>query len=157
MNWFVLYVKPKQELKVAQQLSTMNIEAYAPYKKEIRQWSDRKKKIDVPLFTSYVFVKLSEKERNLVFDVPGVVRYLFWLGQPAIARDKEIEKIKDWLAHDKVDDSVICQYKPGDNITINHGIFKGKEAQIEEVGKSAMRMILKELGVVVQVRMKALA
>ena len=156
MNWFVLYVKPKQELKVAQQLANINVEAYAPYKKEIRQWSDRKKKIDVPLFTSYVFVKLLEKERSLVFDVPGVVRYLFWLSQPAIVRDKEIETLKSWLKHDDFQDSVVSQYKPGDNITINNGILKGKEVQIEEVGRSTMRMILKELGVVVQVGIKEL-
>lgn len=48
MNWFVLYVKPKQELKVAQQLANINVETYAPYKKEIRQWSDRKKKLMSP-------------------------------------------------------------------------------------------------------------
>jgi len=156
MNWFVLYVKPKQELKVAQQLANINVEAYAPYKKEIRQWSDRKKKIDVPLFTSYVFVKLLEKERSLVFDVPGVVRYLFWLGKPAIAREEEITRLKDWLEDDEVDDLMVSQFEPGDKITINNGILKGKEAQIEEVGRSTMRMILKELGVVVQVRMKEL-
>lgn len=156
MNWFVLYVRPKQEIKVAQQLASINIEAYAPCRKEIRQWSDRKKRIDVPLFTSYVFVKLSERERILVFDVPGVVRYLYWLGKPAIARDQEIETLKNWLEHDEVDDLVVSQFKPGDHITINRGILKGKEAQIEEIGKSTVRMILKELGIVVQAKIKEL-
>ncbi|HEA31103.1 MAG TPA: UpxY family transcription antiterminator [Leeuwenhoekiella sp.] len=156
MNWYVLYVKPKQEIKVAQQLSRINIEAYAPYRKEIRQWSDRKKRIDVPLFNSYVFVNLSEKERQLVFEVPGVVRYLYWLGKPAVARDGEIETLKNWLEHDEVHDLVVSQFNPGDQITINSGVLKGKEAQIEEVGKSTVRMILKELGVVVQAKIKEL-
>ncbi|WP_241077710.1 UpxY family transcription antiterminator [Flavimarina sp. Hel_I_48] len=157
MNWFVVYVKPKQEIKVCEQLSDLDVEAYAPCRKETRQWSDRKKQVDIPLFTSYVFVKLSEKERSLVFDVPGVVRYLFWLGKPAIVREKEIATLKDWLESDEIDDVAISQYKAGDRITINKGVLKGREAQIQKVGKATIRMILKELGVVVQVNVREFA
>jgi len=46
---------------------------------QIKQWSDRKKKTETPLIPSYVFVNIEEKNRNDVFEVPGVVRYLFWL------------------------------------------------------------------------------
>lgn len=64
---------------------------------KIQQRSDRKVKVEVPLFNNYIFVQLLEKDRNLIFDSPGVVRYLFWLGKHAIVKDHEIATIKEWL------------------------------------------------------------
>jgi hypothetical protein len=49
-------------------------------------------------FNSYVFVQLSDADRNLFFQSLGVVRYLFWLGKAAIVRDEEIDTIKKWLS-----------------------------------------------------------
>ena len=97
MNWFVIYTKPQQELKVLERLQKINIEAYCPVVEEIRQWSDRKKKIVVPLIKSYVFVRLHLEERSKVFEIPGVVRYLFWMGNPAIVYDHEINALKTSL------------------------------------------------------------
>ena len=94
MNWYVLYVQSRKEKKVAEMLQEMKVQVYCPHIKEIRQWSDRKKTIESPLFKSYVFVRLQDRERQLVFGVPGVVRYLFWLGKPAVVRDEEIQAIK---------------------------------------------------------------
>ena len=76
-KWFVVYTKPRNELKVSQRLSVLGVENYTPTKIEVRQWSDRKKKILVPLLPSMVLVSIHEKEVNKVFEVPGVVRYLF--------------------------------------------------------------------------------
>jgi hypothetical protein len=59
----------------------------------VRQWSDRKKKVVVPLFNSYVFVQVADSDRSLVFQSVGAVRYLFWLAT-AIVRDEEIGTIK---------------------------------------------------------------
>ena len=56
MNWYVLYTKPKWEKKVAEQLQAMGIDCYCPLVMKERQWSDRKKKVEMPLFNSYVFV-----------------------------------------------------------------------------------------------------
>jgi len=66
---------------------------------QIKQWSDRKKKTETPLIASYVFVNIEEKNRNDVFDIPGVVRYLFWLGKPAIVREVEILALKEDLLY----------------------------------------------------------
>ena len=79
MNWLVLYTKPHFEIKVAQILNSLGITAYCPTLKLIKQYSDRKKKAETPLLRSYVFVQIDDKERNRVFSVPGVIRYLFWL------------------------------------------------------------------------------
>ena len=151
-NWYALYTKPRWEKKVAKQLEEIDIETYCPTVTEVRQWSDRKKKVTTPLFKSYVFVHLPEKERTRVFDVPGVVQYIFWLGKPAIIRDKEIETIKHWLEDGRAEDVEIGHLTPGDKITIAGGSFKGQDAVIEKIGKKRLRLVLKSLDCVVNVK-----
>lgn len=152
MNWYAIYTKPRWEKKVAQRLQESGIETYCPCVTEVRQWSDRKKKVTTPLFKSYVFVRLTEKQRSLVFDVPGVVQYIFWLGKPAIIRDCEIETIRKWLEEDNVEDVEISHLTQGDKITIASGSFKGQEAIIDKVGKKRLRLLLKSLDCVISVK-----
>jgi hypothetical protein len=78
-SWHVIYTKPRAEKKVEERLNNFGIEAFCPVKQQIKQWSDRKKKILVPVLPSMVLVNIDEKNRNRVFDIPGVVRYMFWL------------------------------------------------------------------------------
>ena len=92
MNWFVLYTNSRAELKVAQRLEQLGVEAYCPVRMEVRERSDRKKRIAVPLLPSMVLVKVEEKNRNRVFEVQGVVRYLYWLSKPACVTEEEVEK-----------------------------------------------------------------
>ena len=152
MNWYALYTKPRWEKKVAAELEERGIESYCPVTTEIRQWSDRKKKVTSPLFKSYVFVRLKDKERGKVFDVPGVVQYIFWLGKPAIIRDREIAIIREWLEDDRVEEVEVGHLTPGDKITIAEGSFKGQEAIISEISKKRIRLILRSLDCVVNVR-----
>ena len=154
MSWYVLYTKPRTEKRVAESLEQMGVEVYCPLITEIKQWKDRKKKLKTPLFKSYVFIKLEEKNRNRVFDVPGVVRYLFWLGKPAIVRNEEIEVIQKWLDGEKVDDAKVDHLNQGDKISIKNGVFKDHEAIIREVGNRKMRLILPKLGCTVEVLTK---
>ena len=95
MPWYVLFTKPKSEKKVAEKLEQKGIEVCCPVRVEVRQWSDRKKKVEVPLLPSMVLVKLEDNERHLVFETQGVVRYLFWLGEPATVSESEIEALLD--------------------------------------------------------------
>ena len=71
-------------------LNDLGVEVYCPVKTEVRQWSDRKKKVIVPVLPSMVLVHLKETDRDQVFLVPGVLRYLFWLGKAAQVSSKEI-------------------------------------------------------------------
>lgn len=144
--WYVLYTKPKTERKVADRLQKAKIEVYCPVYTEVRQWSDRKKKVTLPLFTSYVFVKLKEKDRYKVFDIPGVIKYLYWLGKPAVVKDAEIEVIQDWLGEKEVDDVQVERLSPGDRVTIKSGVFSNREAIIDRVGVKRVRLILVSLG-----------
>jgi transcriptional antiterminator RfaH len=96
-KWFVLCTKPRNELKVTERLTRIGVEVYTPTKIEVRQWSDRKKKILVPLLPSMVLVQLLEKEVELVFDVPGAVRFLFEHGKRASVSNEEVLAMKSYL------------------------------------------------------------
>lgn len=145
MTWFVLYTKPRSEKKVAEQLKKMGVTVYCPLVTQIHQWSDRKKKIEVPLLNSYVFVQLEAQHREMVFQVQGVVRYIFWLGRPAVVRDQEIEVMKLWLANDGID-AKVEKIQRGDHMQVPSGPFKGKEGVVEEIGKNRIQLVLLELG-----------
>ena len=96
-KWFVIYTKPRTELKVSQRLSVLGIENYTPTRIEVRQWSDRKKKILVPLLPTMVLVNIHEKEVNKVFEVAGVVRYLFENQKRAEVSNEEVLAMKYYL------------------------------------------------------------
>jgi len=132
----------------------MGIEVYCPMVSEVRQWSDRKKIVNTPLFTSYVFVKLKEKDREQVFEVPGVVRYLFWLGKPANVKEDEIQTIRNWVEDDNVMEMTVADFSPGDRMTIPKGVFKDQEGLIKDVGKNKMRLVLLGLGCTVTVKIR---
>jgi transcriptional antiterminator RfaH len=70
-----------------------------PTKIEVRQWSDRKKKILVPLLPSMVLVSLHENQANKVFDAPGVIRYMFEYGKRAIVSNEEVVAMQYYLEH----------------------------------------------------------
>ena len=93
-QWFVLYTKPKHELKVKENLSSIGIESFCPTVVSDRIWSDRIKKVREVIIKSIVFVKCSDIERNNVFDITSTLRYLFYSGKPAIVLENEIEHLK---------------------------------------------------------------
>ena len=97
-NWFVVYTKPRHELKVLDHLSILGVESYTPTKIEVRKWSDRKKKVTVCLLPSMVLVCLQENEVNKVFEVPGVRRYLFVHGERARVKNDEMLAMKYYIA-----------------------------------------------------------
>jgi len=82
-------------MKVAERLEKIGVAAYCPARMEMRQRSDRKEKICVPLLPSIVLVNIDEREKSKVFDVQGVVRYLYWLEQPAKVSVDEVLTLKE--------------------------------------------------------------
>ena len=151
MNWYVVYTKPKWEKKVAERLNEIGVVAYCPLVTKISQWSDRKKRISVPLFNSYVFVQMEDKDRNRVFEISGAVRYLFWLGKPAVVKDLEIEAIRQWLSAPDVYEVALDQWKKGDKITLESGPFISQTAIIQEVKQNHYLLILESLGCMLRV------
>jgi transcriptional antiterminator RfaH len=154
MNWYVVYTKPKWEKKVSDKLNEVGIECYCPIIIQIKQWSDRKKKVQIPLFNSYVFVKLADSERNSVFQVSGVVRYLFWLGKPAVVRDEEIAIIKKNLSDPNISDVLVETYKKGDKVKLDVGVFANHNAIVQEVTNTHYILVLESLGCVLKMKYK---
>lgn len=152
MNWYVVYTKPKWEKRVSEQLQKFGINSYCPLTHKVQQYSDRKKKVVVPLFNNYVFVQLSEKDRNLVFLSPGVVRYLFWLGKHAIVKDHEISTIKNWVEKGDKLEITLTPYKIGETIKLNSGAFIDQNAVIKEITNTHFILVLESLGCVLKVK-----
>ena len=146
MNWYVLYTRPKWELKIYKALLEHNIEAYCPTYSEVRQWSDRKKKVTKPYFNSYVFVRLEGANRNRVFDIPGVVRFLFWQGKAAMVQDEEIQLMKEYLDGEQQVAPRLEQLSVGEKVTFSRGALKDRDAIIEEIGHKQVLLVLPALG-----------
>ena len=97
MNWYVLITKPRSEKKVEEKLLSLGINAYCPTRSEIRFWSDRKKRIEVPVLPSMVLVNIEDKDLNKVFASSRVVRYMFWLGKRALVKQSEVDILRKYL------------------------------------------------------------
>lgn len=126
MTWKVIYVSSRAEKKVATRLQQEGIESYVPLKKELKQWSDRKKTIETPMISGYVFVKPDALQRDKVLQFQGVLQYVRYNSGDAIIRDIEIEALKSietkgYFVEGKFSDNL----NTGDKIKIQHGPFKG--------------------------------
>lgn len=151
-NWYVLYTKPRNEKKVAERLEREGFESYCPLIRAMRQWSDRKKKVSVPMFPSYVFVHLTARERLEVVKVSGVMNFIFWQGVPAIVRDEEIKAVRK-IEENGSDISVTSlQVEKGQLVTIPAGPFKGQKGVVDQVNKNNILIYIEQLGY--QVRFK---
>jgi transcriptional antiterminator RfaH len=140
MTWYVLYTKPQNEKKVAAILSLKGIEVYCPLHTVVKQWSDRKKKVVLPIFKSYVFVALENyvTGNSTVLNIRGSVRFLWWLGKPAVVRDEEIETIKNFLNEYK-NVPVTAEISEGQNVRVTEGVFKDREGKVIKIkGKRAV-------------------
>ena len=144
-KWFVVHTRPQQELKVASQLSAMGITNYCPTVTLIKQYSDRKKKVIKPLLSSYVMVELEEKDRNKVFDCSGIVRYLFFLGKPAVVPAPQINLMQDHLSG-VYNDFKVTTLRVGDSHTISEGPFSGVLGKVVETDNTKVKLELASLG-----------
>lgn len=131
MKWYVLYTKPRNEKKVTALLAEKDINVYCPVKEEIRQWSDRKKKVAEPVFKSYIFVQLEDYKKDSVevLLTPGAVRFLWWNGKPGVVRGNEIKAIQDFL-NDYKDAEITVELKAGEHIKVKEGPLKDAEGKI---------------------------
>ena len=153
-KWFVVYIRPQQETKVASQLSAMGITNYCSTVTLIKQYSDRKKKVIKPLLSSYVMVELEEKDRNKVFDYSGIVRYLFFLGKPAVVPAPQINLMQDHLSG-VYNDFKVTTLRVGDSHTISEGPFSGVLGKVVETDNTKVKLELASLGMRIILRKQA--
>ena len=153
-KWFVVYTRPQQELKVAEQLSAMGITNYCPTITLVKQYSDRKKKVTRPLLSSYVMVELEDKERNKVFACSNIVRYLFFLGKPAVVPASDITLMQNHL-NGVYNDSKVTTLSVGDSYTITEGPFSGVLGKVVETNNTKVKLELASLGMRITLKKQA--
>lgn len=151
MPWYVLITKPKSEKKVALKLEEKGIEVCCPVRTEMRQWSDRNKKVEVPLLPSMILVKLSDNERSQVFKVFGAVRYLYWLGKPATVSEAEVEALLD-INVNSMTVLAVEELKPGTIIDVKGLGMVIEKGTVKYVSGNQCWVVLHNLGYVIKLQ-----
>jgi transcription antitermination factor NusG len=145
-QWYALYTRPRWEKKVAELLAKKKVEVYCPLNKVHRQWADRKKVVLEPLFTSYVFVHVSEKEHLDIKQTDGVINFVYWLNKPAVIRNEEIDTIKKFL--NEYDHVTVerTQVNLNDRVRIINGPLMMWEGNVVEIRTNTVKITLPSLG-----------
>lgn len=154
MNWYVIYTKSRSEKTVADKLAKVGIQVFCPLLRRKKLWSDRWKWVEEPLFRSYCFVRLEDNNRDQIFSVPGVVRYVFHCGKPAIIREKEMNLLKSWLIEYDHESIQAESLNVNDRIRIRSGALMDKEAEILERKGNYALLLLEDLGLQVRVDLR---
>ena len=155
-KWFVVYSKPRCEKKIDDALIRQGITSYCPVRIIEKQWTDRKKIIEEPIFRSYVFVHINELEKNVVLQTLHVLNFVYYLGKPAIIRDEEIDLIKRFLMDSDVTVNLISSvgFKKDTKVRVSHGIFQDKQGTVIRDGKKKVYVQIESLGQVMVVEFK---
>jgi transcription antitermination factor NusG len=154
-KWHALYTKARAEKKVLEQLTQMGIKAYLPLKRVLRQWSDRKKWVDVPVISSYIFIKIPETDYRKVFDARGVVAYVSYKGKAVTIPDHEIEAMRRTIENNIDFDVQQRELKKGEEITITSGPLKGIKGIIKEVqGNKKLYISISNIGYTLVINME---
>tara|TARA_A100001011_G_C13765690_1_gene617118 strand:+ start:50 stop:511 length:462 start_codon:yes stop_codon:yes gene_type:complete len=152
MNWYVLYTKPRSEKKVEEELLSLGIHAYCPTRSEVRLWSDRKKRIEIPLLPSMVLVNIDDEHINRVFESSLVVRYMFWLGKRATVRQSEIDFLKNYLnGNYSIIDSKLLGIKVGDSFSLSS--FNNEKGIVNRISNNNIWIYLKSIGYSVKLKL----
>ena len=146
-KWYALYTKPRWEKKVSSVLNNKGVECWCPLRKTEKQWSDRKKIVEEPLFTSYVFVNIDESERTKVLMTDGILNFVYYVGKPAVIRNEEIELIKKYLSESQATVSLqsLSSLDENTRIKVNHGVFMDSTGTVLKGGRKKVFVKLESL------------
>lgn len=147
-NWYAIYTKSRSEKKLFVELQQKGLECYMPLKKELRVWSDRKKWVESPLFTSYVFVRVDKFGYFEALNSPWAVRYVCFEGKAIPIPENQIDAIKLFLADSERDIELTSRnLKKGDLLEVTNGPLKGVNGELIQIrGKSRIVLRFPSLG-----------
>ena len=132
VHWYALYTRPRHERKVDQQLRDKEIVSFLPMRKMLKQWSDRKKWIEEPLFRCYLFVHADPVDRLRALQTYGIVRMVSFLGKPAVVQDEEIVTIQRIIQEDPGVEAM-PRFNVGDRVEVISGPLRGLKGQLESI------------------------
>ena len=136
-HWHALYVRSRSEKKVLSQLEDMGLEAYLPLITVVKQWSDRRKKVEEPLFKSYVFVNSSDKQYISILNVYGVVKFVCFEKEAVVVPENQILAIKKFVRDYEHGEEYKMQndedLKVGQRVRIINGPMKGLVGRLDTI------------------------
>ena len=149
-NWYALYTAPRAEKKVQQQLQLRGYQNYLPIQTRTHLWSDRKKKVDVPVISSYVFIKCQPKDFMFVKSVPGVAAFLSLGSKPTPIDAKVIADLQFMIANAEEQIEFTGEnLAVGDRVEVIKGKLKGLTGElIERQGEYKFLIRLDKFGCV---------
>ena len=140
MSWYAIYTRPRHEKKVHAQLTDKEIKTFLPLITRKRQWKDRKKSVEMPLFSSYLFVNFEYKYRFDVLETDGVVKIVNFNGVPAVVPDWQIESLKQMLTFPKTIE-LENYIRPGEIVEVIEGPMQGMRGTVVN-RKNSNRLVL---------------
>jgi len=145
-EWFVIYTRPRWEKKVDQLLKQQDIISYCPLRTVENQWADRKKIVEFPLFSSYVFVKMNPIEELKVRQTYGVINFIYFMGKPAVIRENEMDKIRELIIKNPTAEIMsLKEISVGDRVSIKNGVLCNKEGSVLKVTGKTVLMVFDNL------------
>ena len=133
-KWYAIYTNPRAEKQVRDRLLETVVEVFLPLQKTYRIWSDRKKLVEVPLLSSYVFVKVKPIEYPKVYQTFGVVRFVTFEGQPASIPQKQIDNLRLLINSDAEIEVSSEKFEQGDNVEVIRGSLIGLTGELVKRG-----------------------
>jgi transcription antitermination factor NusG len=133
-KWYALYTRPRAEKLVYQRLVEAGIETFLPLQKTYRMWSDRKKLVERPLLSSYIFVKTRSKNFPIVYRTNGVVKFISFEGQPVSIPQKQIDNLRLLINSDAEIEVSSEKFAPGDNVEVVSGSLVGLTGELVKIG-----------------------
>jgi transcriptional antiterminator RfaH len=133
-KWYALYTRPRAEKLVYSRLVEEGIETFLPLQKTYRMWSDRKKLVEKPLLTSYIFVKTTRKRFPVVYKTIGVVKFVSFEGQPVSIPQKQIDNLRLLINSDTEIEVTSEKFEQGDNVEVINGALIGLTGELIRIG-----------------------
>ncbi|MCE2708982.1 MAG: UpxY family transcription antiterminator [Bacteroidota bacterium] len=134
LHWYVMYTTSRAEKKVADRLQNEGLEVFLPLVEELRQWSDRKKKVQKALFNGYVFVKTHRNNLWNCLQVPGAVKFVNFSGVPATIREEDVEIIQRVVATGVAIETDGSEIAPGEKVKVIGGSLQNMIGECIEKG-----------------------
>lgn len=157
-KWFVFYCKSRHEKKVADRLRKDGFSVFLPLQTVMQQWSDRKKKVEEPLFKGYIFVLCEEINLFRVCNINGIVAPLKMGGKFGFLRENEKTGIERLLTTGVYAEAVISDLQQGDLAEITEGPMRGlKGTCISESGQDYFLLEIDSLKLSLRVRIASAA
>ncbi len=146
-KWYVLQTRSRFEKKSFELLSLQGISVFLPTQKVKKNWSDRIKEVETPLFSGYLFIQFDEKDRYKVLNTTGIVRFVSFGGKYATLDEKQIEIFRQFEKLDTNIQVVDLELYIGQEVLISSGPFKGLEAKIvQHNGKGKLLLTVESIG-----------